>query len=75
MFCLPLFGDNLKYFLELQFRAAFRIVSGRAVERAGKGWRTADAVHLCSHYPVGLREAETQGLPMSVFVCAMSRNR
>ena len=51
----------------------FRTIPGRVVERGGKGWRIADAVHLCSHYPVGLREADTQILPMSIFVSVMSR--
>ena len=46
-------------FLKLPFRAGFDTVSGRAVERGGKGWRTADAVHLYSHHPVGLGEADT----------------
>ena len=50
-------------------------VSGRPVESGGKGWRTADAVGLYSHYPLGLGEADTQCLPMSNFVSAMSRNR
>ena len=38
----------------------FDTVSGRAVETGGKGWRTADAVDLYSHYAVGLGEADTQ---------------
>ena len=29
--------------------SGFSAVFGRAVERGGKGWRTADADHLCSH--------------------------
>ena len=68
------FGETMKSFLELPLRAGFETVSGRAVERGGKGWRTADAVHLYSH-PVGLGEADTQCLPISDFVGAMSRNR
>ena len=70
------FGKKMKLCLELSFRAGFDTVSGRAIERGGKGWRTADdAVHLYSHFPVGLGEADTQCLPMSNFVYAMSRNR
>ena len=41
-------------------------VSGRSVERGEKGWRTADAVHLYSHYPVGLGEANSQSLPIPI---------
>ena len=67
-------GKKRKSFLELPFPVGFDTVSGRAVERGGKGWRTADAVHLYSH-PVGLGEADTQCLPISDFVGAMSRNR
>ena len=52
----------MKYFLELMFRAGFRPVSRRAVERGGKRWQTADAVHLCSHCPVGLGEADPRSL-------------
>ena len=69
------FEEKLKYFLELPFRAGLGTVSGRAVERGAKDWRTADAVHLCSHCPVWLDEADPQSLPMSFFVCAMPRNR
>ena len=63
-------GENVPgmSFLELPFRAGFDTVPGRAVERGGKGWRTADAVRLYSHYPLGLGEADTQCLSMSNFV-------
>ena len=64
-----------EYFLELPFQAGFSTVPSRAFDRGEKGWRTADAVHLCSHYPVGLAEADPQRLPMSIVVRAMSRNR
>ena len=70
-----LFGGEIISFLKRPFRAGFDTVSGRAVERGGKGWRTADAVHLYSHYPIGLGEPDIQCLPMSNFLCAMSRNR
>ena len=41
----------------------------------GMGWRTANAVHLYSHYPDGLGEADTQCLPSSKFVGTISINR
>ena len=69
------FWVETEYFLELPSRAGFSTVPGRAVERGGRGWRTADAIHLCSHYLVGLGEFDLQSLPMSHFVGAMSRNR
>ena len=69
------FGKKTNQFLELPFRAGFCTIVGRAVDMGEKGWRTADAVHLYSHYPAGLGEADTQRLPMSIFVGAMSRNR
>ena len=68
-------GGKLRNILELPFRAAFSTVSGRVVERRGKLWRTADVVHVCSHDPVGVGAGDTQYLPLSSFVCAMSRNR
>ena len=68
------FGGKMASFLELPFRAGFETVSGRAVERGGNGWRTADAIHLYSHYPDGLGEADTQRLPLPNTVGAMSRN-
>ena len=70
----PVWG-KIKTFLELPFRARSDTVSGRAVERGGKGWRSADAVGLYSHHPLGLGEADTQCLLMSSFVGAMSRSR
>ena len=69
------FGEKMKSVMELPLRVGFDTVSGRAVERGGKGWYTADDVGLCSHNPIGLRDAETQCLPMSNYVSAMSRNR
>ena len=71
----PPFEKKMVSFLELPFRAGFDTISGRAVEMDGKGWLTANAVHLYSHYPVDLGEADTQCLPISNFVGAMSRNR
>ena len=65
------FGEKEVSFLELSFRAGFDTAPGRAVERSGKGWRTADAVHYL-HYPVGLGEPDTQCLLVSNFVSAMS---
>ena len=62
------FGEKLKHFLDLPFRAGFRTVPGRAVESGGKGWQTADTVHLCYHYPVGLGEAGPQN-PTHVTFC------
>ena len=62
-------------FLELPLRAGFDTVSGRVVERGIKGLRTADAVHLYSHYPVRLGVADTLCLSTSNVVGAMSRNR
>ena len=38
------FGEKMKSFVEHPFRVGFDSVSGRAIERGGKGWRTADAV-------------------------------
>ena len=69
------FGGKMASFLELPFRAGFETASGRAVEGGGKGWRTADAVHLYSPYPDGLGEADTQCRPSSNIVGAMSRYR
>ena len=69
------FGGKMASFLELPFRAGFETASGRAVEGGGKGWRTADAVHLYSPYPDGLGEADNQCLSFSTFVGTMSRNR
>ena len=66
------FGEKMKSLLELPSRASFDTVCGRSVERGGKGWRTAGAVDLYSHYPVGLGEPDTQCLPMSNFVGVMS---
>ena len=68
-------GGKLKNILELPFRAAFSTVSGRVVEKRGKLWRTADVVHLCSHYPVGVGVGDSQYQPLSSFISAMSRNR
>ena len=73
--CRPLLGERWKYFLGLPLRASFSIISGGAMKRVVKSWRTADAARLFSHYPVGLGEADTQNVPMSMFVNAMSRNR
>ena len=75
LFLPAILGEQIESFLELPFRAGFDTVLGRAVERGGKGWRTTDAVGLFSHYPVGLREADTQCLPFSNYVGALSRNR
>ena len=69
------FGEKMKSLLELPSRASFDTVCGRSVERGGKGWRTADAVGLYSHHHLGLGEADTQCLPMSSVIGAMSRNR
>ena len=69
------FGKNMKLFAKIPLRGGFDTVSGRAVERGGKGWRTADAVGLYSHHHLGLGEADTQCLPMSSVIGAMSRNR
>ena len=63
----------MKKILELPFRAGFSTVPGRAVKMDGKGWRTADAVHLCPQYLIRLGEADPQGLPMSIFVFAKCR--
>ena len=63
------FWTKKKSFLELPFRGGFDTVSGRAAERGGKSWRTADSVHLYSHYRVGLGEAADTQMPVHVKFC------
>ena len=55
-----LLGKKMHHVLELPFRAGFRTVSGRVVERGGKGSRTAGrCCPSVPYYPVGLGEADT----------------
>lgn len=56
------FQGNYKIISELSVSAECRPVSGRAVDERGNGWRTVEAVHVCSHYPTGFGEVYDQSL-------------
>ena len=61
-------------FLELQFLVGFDVVSVRAAERGGKGWRTE--LSVCTHtIRLGSERPTLNAYPCQIVVGAMSRNR